>query len=216
MNLLAHLHLGALAELSVEEAAGNLTADFCREKGSSAFQYGVRLHRRIDSFTDAHPQVAEARRLFAGELRRFASVICDLAFDLCLTRTWDRWHVQRREDQGRHGQDWDGHGRENFIDRHLNSIWAIRNRLPGPSAHVLQAMIAGRWLHAYDGIGGMEASIGRIVRRRPKFAPLLKAPEPTLERYADLELLFLKFYPDLIAEVEAWPPDLLDEGIEAE
>ena len=188
MNLLAHLHLGQ--DLPAAAAAGNLTADFCKEKGSAVFQQGVVVHRRIDSFTDHHDTVADARRLFSGELRRFASVLVDLAFDICLSRTWSRW-----SDEPRHL----------FIDHQLGRLSAVAPELPRPAVHVLQAMVARRWMHDYDRLSGLEASVERIVRRRPRFRPMLNAGPAVEACYEDLEAIFLRFYPQLQAEIHGEP-----------
>lgn len=65
MNFLAHLHLASLANSSF---LGNLMADFVRgtpeEQYSAPVAAGIRLHRRIDTLTDSHPLVREARQLF--------------------------------------------------------------------------------------------------------------------------------------------------------
>ena len=67
MNFLAHLHLASLANSSF---LGNLMADFVRgtpeEQYSAPVAAGIRLHRRIDTLTDSHPLVREARQLFRG------------------------------------------------------------------------------------------------------------------------------------------------------
>lgn len=56
MNLLAHLYLSANHPIPVQ--AGNLLADFLRRTGAhipdDAFAAGVRLHRSIDAYADAH------------------------------------------------------------------------------------------------------------------------------------------------------------------
>ena len=62
MNYLAHLHLGGPAPAQL---LGSLYGDFV--KGPLAGRYAadieaaIRLHRRIDVFTDAHPAVLAAR-----------------------------------------------------------------------------------------------------------------------------------------------------------
>ena len=181
------MHLGV--DLSPVAAAGNLTADFCREKGSEAFQRGVRLHRRIDSFTDSHAEVIQARPLFTGKLRRFSSVLVDLVFDLCLSRTWSQWCPDEP--------------RLDFIDRHLASFLQVSDQIPAPASLVIHAMQKGRWMHAYDDISGIEATISRIVHRRPKFAPMLDAAPVIAERYEDLHRQFLRFYPHLLVTMRS-------------
>jgi len=52
---------------------------------------GIRLHRAIDVYTDAHPEVAEARRLLPSPYRRFGGILLDMWFDHELARDFARW-----------------------------------------------------------------------------------------------------------------------------
>ena len=49
----------------------------------AALAAGVRLHRRVDVHTDAHPAVRAARALFVPPLRRYAGIALDVWFDHC-------------------------------------------------------------------------------------------------------------------------------------
>jgi acyl carrier protein phosphodiesterase len=55
---------------------------------------GIRLHRAIDVFTDAHPQIVAARALFEPPFRRYAGIMLDMWFDHCLARDFPRWAGQ--------------------------------------------------------------------------------------------------------------------------
>jgi len=93
MNYLAHLYL---AERSGTSAAGNFLGDFVKgrpeDRYSSELAVGIRLHRRIDTLTDAHPGVRHARRLMPRPHRRYAGILLDMWFDHVLAREWPRWH----------------------------------------------------------------------------------------------------------------------------
>ena len=90
MNYLAHLHLGGPQP---GQLLGSLYGDFV--KGVLAGRYApdieaaIRLHRRIDVFTDAHPQVLAARARFPLERRRYSGILLDLFFDHCLACHWE-------------------------------------------------------------------------------------------------------------------------------
>jgi acyl carrier protein phosphodiesterase len=82
MNHLAHALLaGAEPDLIV----GGLLGDFWRgaipASWPPAAAQGVRLHRRIDSYTDAHPATRAARARFAAPFRRYAGILLDVWFD---------------------------------------------------------------------------------------------------------------------------------------
>ena len=92
MNHLAHCFL---AGDEPELVAGSLLGDFWRGPLDPAWPArlarGVRLHRRVDSWTDAHPLALQARRRFEAPFRRYAGVLLDVWFDHLLARDFARW-----------------------------------------------------------------------------------------------------------------------------
>lgn len=92
MNHLAH---ALLAGDDPGMVFGGLLADFVRGAPDPALppavRAGIRLHRRIDQYTDAHPVVASARARFVPPLRRYAGILLDVWFDHCLARDFARW-----------------------------------------------------------------------------------------------------------------------------
>lgn len=91
MNLLAH---ALLAGGDDDVRFGSAIGDFVRGAIDPALPAGVRdgiaLHRAVDAYTDAHPEVVAARRLFVPPLRRYAGILLDVWFDHLLARDWDR------------------------------------------------------------------------------------------------------------------------------
>ena len=64
MNFLAHSYLS----FSEEQLVGNMIADFVKNRDVArlpeSIQKGIKLHRAIDTFTDAHPLIHEAKAPF--------------------------------------------------------------------------------------------------------------------------------------------------------
>ncbi|MDN5863131.1 MAG: ACP phosphodiesterase, partial [Salinisphaera sp.] len=93
MNYLAHLYL---AQRTGTSAAGALLGDFVRGRLAGGLpadvETGIRLHRRVDTYTDSHPEVVAARRSFDPPLRRYAGILIDLYFDHILACRWPQWH----------------------------------------------------------------------------------------------------------------------------
>lgn len=91
MNVLAH---ALLAAPDADAMFGSLIADFLRGRVDPTLPRGVRdgiaLHRAVDTYTDAHPDVAEARALLAPPYRRYAGILLDVWFDHLLARDWER------------------------------------------------------------------------------------------------------------------------------
>ena len=91
MNYLAHLVLAGDDE---NLRLGALLGDFVRGgEALAAFspevRTGILLHRHIDVYTDALPDVMALREWFPDEFRRYAGIVIDLAFDHELTRHWE-------------------------------------------------------------------------------------------------------------------------------
>ena len=73
---------------------GGLLGDFVRggralRSFPKGVREGIRLHRRIDKFTDHAEEVVSLRRTFPPAFRRWAGIVIDLAFDHELARRWD-------------------------------------------------------------------------------------------------------------------------------
>lgn len=95
MNHLAH---ALLAGDDDGVRLGGLMGDFVRGLPDPtlppAVVAGIRLHRAIDTYTDAHPQVLAAKALLPSPYRRYAGILLDMWFDHCLARDFGRWSAQ--------------------------------------------------------------------------------------------------------------------------
>lgn len=92
MNVLAHALLADQAGCS---PIGNLLGDFVRGAPPAAYplawQRGIRLHRRIDSYVDRHAASARSVARLPAEQRRWARVALDVYYDHLLARDWARY-----------------------------------------------------------------------------------------------------------------------------
>ncbi|MBL1378670.1 ACP phosphodiesterase [Zobellella iuensis] len=182
MNYLAHLHLAHLSHTSL---AGALLGEYARgdiDQGLPApLQLGIRLHRQIDSFTDAHPRHLGAVQSLPPPFRRYGGIIMDMMFDHFLARHWSRYHPWALAD---------------FIG------YSHRQLLPSehwpPALVTLVARLKQhRLLAQYESFEGITRAIIRIDGRfrrpspLPDCAPLLRA------HYDEMEQAFLAFYPEL-------------------
>ncbi|MBF8779596.1 acyl carrier protein phosphodiesterase [Pseudomonas fulva] len=182
MNYLAHLHLGGDQP---EQLLGSLYGDFVKGSLEGRFscqlQASIRLHRRIDSYTDGHPQVQAALARFPRERRRYAGIVLDVFFDHCLARHW---------------QDYAELPLAVFTQRFYRILLA-QPELPGRLAQVAPHMAADDWLGAYADFATLEQVFKGISRRlsRPQG---LAGVMPELEAlYEPLLADFRVFYPQL-------------------
>lgn len=92
MNYLAHLWLSEQAQLPLAGAVlGDLVHGRLEGRFPLPLERSIRLHRRVDAVTDAHPLVAAVRSRFAPGARRYAGIVLDLVYDHALALDWPRY-----------------------------------------------------------------------------------------------------------------------------
>lgn len=92
MNILAHALIAHQAGCSL---VGNLLGDFVRGAPPAqlppGWQRGIRLHRRVDGFVDAHAASAASVARLPAARRRWARVALDVYYDHLLARDFARY-----------------------------------------------------------------------------------------------------------------------------
>lgn len=186
MNYLAHAYLG---RHSRESIVGALLGDFV--KGAIPGHYsdgihaGIRLHRAIDRYTDAHDLHRASRALVSPARRRFAGILVDVFYDHFLVRHWGRFSTQPLPE---------------FTPRVYAALHARRDSLPERLQHILPRMAGEDWLGSYGDLDSVHAALQGIARRFSRFpraAALLDGIEELENNYAELERQFLAFFPQL-------------------
>lgn len=190
MNFLAHLHI---AHVSSSSLMGNLLGDFV--KGDPDKQYsevvsrGIRLHRFVDSYTDSHSVMKEAKCYFPPQQRRFAGIALDVMWDHYLATSWKQYHDQPLSDFCRFAE------REVKLEQQQSTMLS---ELPNRYLQMTSRMWQGRWLESYQTLENIEFALQRMSLRSPRMAPLAECFEPLTDHYPDLKRLFAKFYPELL------------------
>ena len=92
MNFLAHCLLAWPGQGWI---AGGVLGDFVKgrvpESLPTELRAGIRLHRRIDTFTNRLADMKPSIVRFDADLRRAAPVLLDIVADHCLALTWPRY-----------------------------------------------------------------------------------------------------------------------------
>lgn len=188
MNHLAHALLADGAD--VDFALGSAMGDFMHGPPPSAWprarQLGLRFHRAIDRFTDSHPEVEAARRLFAPPMRRYAGIVLDVWFDHLLVLAWDRFVPA--ESVASFSARWLG-----VLDAHASTL---------PEAQ--RGFVA--WMHAhglparYGGAGTLQAVFHGLAQRLSRPSPIGDALPALRANAGALQAHFDVFWPDLVAQ----------------
>lgn len=196
MNHLAHALLADAG--GVEFALGSAAGDFVHGRPDPAWpaarQAGLRFHRRVDGFTDAHPEVVAARRCFEPPLRRYAGILLDVWFDHLLVRDWD---LHCDEPLAAFARRWlallDARGAELPLSLRSFTAWMHAHDLPA----------------GYGDPGTIDVVLHGISVRLSRPSPLAIAL-PELEARADvLHRHFERFFPELRAAAPGMRAGLL-------
>lgn len=190
MNFLAHFYLSGNQEHLI---VGNFLADYLKNKEVAALprpvQEGVRLHRKIDSFTDRHPKVLESVRRLRPRHGKFSPVVLDICYDYILAKNWERYSVVPLKEFTA--------GIYLVLEKNISIMPPfLQNQLP--------KMIADNWLVAYGTKEGLEFTFSRMKLRTnfPRFFE--NAVESLMMDYQLYEDDFNLFFPDVIAAVQDW------------
>ena len=185
MNYLAHLYLsGGDTEVMI----GNFIADHIRgnqfKHYSQGIQRGIRLHREIDTYTDAHPITRRSKRRLDKKYGLYAGVIIDLFYDHFLAKNWDEYSAIP-------------------LDVYVVSVYALLGsnleNLPEKTQHLLPLMVEYNWLYNYQFIKGMQRVFNGMNRRTNNKSQMHLATYDLQEYYLTFETDFKEFFQQLIA-----------------
>lgn len=195
MNWLAHVFL---SEPSLDFRLGNLLADVVRgpqlDNMSPEFLRGVRRHRAIDSFTDAHDVVKRSRARIDTSRRRFSAVLVDVFYDHLLASRWNRYSSVPLE---------------RFTTDFYAEVKAARIPLPESAQTMLDRIVRHRLLESYAEVEGVHRSLHRLSMRlaarwNKPFA-LEAAVEDLIARRDAFVEDFDEFFPQLIRHAASLP-----------
>lgn len=197
MNFLAHLLLSGTPTTTPDYAdvvVGNFAAEAVRGRAAleafpPAVQRGIRLHRFIDSFTDAHPAVRRTTaRLREAGLGKWAGVVSDVGYDHLLARNFAQYHAAEPLPA--------------FAQRLYALLQARRQELPDRLQHMFQYMRRDDWLTGYAQPEGLHRALLGLSRRVPAAAVLATGATAFLAEVEAYEADFREFWPELRAGVE--------------
>ena len=161
MNFLGHLLVSGNDPLLI---VGNFMADAVKGRDLSAhpegIQRGIRLHRRIDSFTDQHAITLQGRERLRAHCGKFAGVALDIFYDYCIASTWNE--------------------EENlpaFSRRMYALLEAHAHLMPERTQRMLPYMVQGDWLTSYSKLDGIAAALNGLARRVPHGSVLVGAEQ---------------------------------------
>lgn len=195
MNYLAHLYL---AGNESESVIGSLMGDFVKGRVDPArppaLRHAIFQHRRIDSFTDAHPLVRRSKRRIGPEFRRYAGILIDVFYDHFLATEWQRYAAVPLDEFAEQVY--------TQVNRHLSA-------LPPRMQVSMRYMVANDLLGSYRTVDGIGQALQGIETRLRRPSRLGEAVTELENAYWALRGDFTEFFPQLIQFVDNDREDLL-------
>lgn len=189
MNWLAHL---LLSGSSPAERIGGLLPDLATRAELKSlpeeFQGGIRLHYRIDAFTDSHPVVRRSVRRFGPRFRRFGGILADIFYDHFLSVEWGAYSEQSLED---------------FVSSVYASFEARSGMLSPLTVERLTQMKAANWLCSYRELSGVRLTVTRVGSRLRRPVDLGPSVDELENLYEEFRGDFSTFFPELVKFVRS-------------
>ncbi len=183
MNYLAHLKLSGDHEYIM---LGNFIADHIRGNKIEHFPKevvdGIMLHRKIDYYTDHHPEFMKTRARLHPKYHKYAGVIADIFYDHFLAKNWSE-----------------------YSEFHLSSFTSysygilLRNYsiLPSKTKKILPFFIMQNWLASYAKMEGLRRSFQFMARRANFKSNMEYVVDDLIDDYELYEEEFRAFFPDI-------------------
>ncbi|MBN2636492.1 MAG: DUF479 domain-containing protein [Prolixibacteraceae bacterium] len=187
MNYLGHLYLSGNDEKIM---VGNFIGDYVKGRNMNNFQdkirQGIILHRQIDAFTDRHPKVLEAKKLFRSEYGLYSGIIVDFLYDHFLASNWFHYSPALLKD----------------YSKQVHSILLSNYRiLPLRVQGFLPFLIQNRRLESYASVDGIFQSV-KIMSNHTSLPDKTNAAKKILlENYEFLADNFMCFMADIMEHV---------------
>ena len=155
---------------------------------------GVRVHRRVDVYTDAHEVWRQSRDRFPRSLRRFAGIAVDMIYDHFLARDWERYH---------------GEPLASFTATAYDEIGQHSTLFTPRLERLFPLMSSGDWLASYQEFENTQFALERMSGRSPRTAPLAETAHEMAPIYSGLADDFEQFFPELQLAAQAARDDVL-------
>lgn len=187
MNYLAHSFLS----FTDGQIVGQFLEDFIRNKDRYSFpkdiQDGITMHRAVDTFTDSHPAIHEAKKVFSPLVRLYAGAFVDVAMDYFVATDLSLNSLA----------EWKAHSLRVYRVLHKHEEW-----LPENFKKMLAKMEQDDWLYNYREDWGIKFSMRNVLNKARYLNPDIPVFEAFLENKPFLQECYDYFFPDLLTHVK--------------
>ena len=182
MNYLAHSFLS----FNDQQIVGQFLEDYVKNNQRhllpKEIQKGIVLHRAIDTFTDAHPSIHQAKSIFSPLVRLYAGAFIDVSLDYFLAND-ERIHSKKG---------WKEHSTN--VYKALNDY---KDYFPTEFHRKLEKMEADDWLYNYREDWGIKFSIQNVLNKAKYLDKDIPVFEAFLQNKDQLQDCYHSLFPDL-------------------
>lgn len=186
MNYLAHAFL---SNNQTHLLVGNFIADHLRGNDfgdlPSDIIEGVYLHRKIDTFTDAHPEFKKAKRIFYDGFEKHSGILVDIYFDHLLAKHFDQYS-------------------KTALHKFSGEVYTVYNNhihlLPQSSSRFLEYVLKNNIYHSYSKTEGIEKVLYHLSHRIKHNIQLDQSMKIFNRNEKEMSLSFEIFFQDAIKE----------------
>ncbi|NBL65144.1 DUF479 domain-containing protein [Flavobacterium sp. NST-5] len=183
MNFLAHIYLsGKNPQIQI----GGIMADGIRGKDYLNYpkdiQKGILLHRKIDTFTDAHPIFRQSKHRLHENYGHFSGIIVDVFYDHFLAKNFKKYSREKLND---------------FALSFYQNLLNHQNDLNLKTLNMIPYMIEGNWLYNYQFIEGVEKTLTQMDHRTKFKSKMGKSVSELKLFYKEFETEFTQFFEEI-------------------
>lgn len=183
MNYLAHSYLS----FSDQQIVGQFLEDYVKNNARGnlpkQIQQGIILHREIDTFTDSHPIISEAKQIYQPLVRLYSGAFIDVSFDYFLAN-----HLAKNE-------------LKSHTDRVYLTLRKHQFFFPESFESRLNGMQKDNWLYNYRFEWGIKYSFQNVLNKAKYLEKDIPIFEVFLQNKDFLQEKFDLFFPELEAHI---------------
>lgn len=184
MNYLAHSYLS----FNVPEIiVGNYIADSVN--GNNFLHYpkkiidGIKLHRKIDSFTDSHTVYLSSKHKFSSEFDKYSGIIMDIFYDYFLAKNFNQFCKIPLQD---------------YSAQIYNTLYPYLEIMPIHAQKFYGYMTKNNILYNYSDLKNIETVLTHLSNRLKYKIELQKSIPHLQKHYLEIENEFFIFFNELI------------------
>lgn len=184
MNYLAHSFLAFSDEQIVGQFLEDCIPNRDRFSYPEGMQQGITLHREVDTYTDAHPALREAKQIFSPLVRLYAGAFVDVSMDYFLANSLS----------------------DRDLKNHAEKVYRVLRKyhefLPERLGRMVDGMEKDNWLYKYKEDLGIKYSMQNVLNKAKYLDKDLAVFDVFLKNKPQLQKHFDIFFPDLLAHAK--------------